>query len=211
MTTGRASGLSTTQGYYWHAYLLGDRSLVRRLQPRAFLDRRALGGVLLGMFSVAVRWLSPDQHNPAEIRLFAERVTKEWSALLDAAAATEHTHAAHGVTAEEVSRAIRGELGEAAGDEDAGPARPGLPELAVVSTAVRDLELKPGDIDRMISSAEGLARQWGINLVAYRPGFILRWRFEMAELRRYGYPARKRWSAERSGAFVVCLRGDSTV
>ncbi|MET7671400.1 hypothetical protein [Micromonospora luteifusca] len=197
MTTGRASGLSTAQGYYWHAYLLGDRALVRRLQPRAFLDRRALGGVLLGMFSVAGSWLSPDQHNPAEIRLFAERVSK-------------YTHAAHGVTADEVSRAIRWESGEAAGDEDVSPPHPGLAELAVVITAVRDLELKPGDIDRMISSAEGLARQWGINLVAYRPGPILRWRFEMAELRRYGYPARKRWSAERMGAFVDWMRDDST-
>ncbi|MFG1866767.1 hypothetical protein [Micromonospora arborensis] len=211
MTTGRASGLSTTQGYYWHAYLLGDRSLVRRLQPRAFLDRRALGGVLLGMFSVAVRWLSPDQHNPAEIRLFAERVTKEWSALLDTAAATGIAHGRHGVTADEVSRAILWELGEAAGDDDAGPPHPGLPELAVVITAVRDLELKPGDIDRLITSAEGLARQWGIDLVAYRPGFITRWRFEMAELRRYGCPARKRWSAERMGAFVDWMRDDSTV
>ncbi|PYC63871.1 hypothetical protein C7C45_31100 [Micromonospora arborensis] len=167
--------------------------------------------MLLGMFSVAVRWLSPDRHNPAEIRLFAERVTKEWSALLDAAAATEHTHAAHGVIVDEVSRAIRGELGEAAGDEDAAPAHPGLPELAVVVTAVRDLGLKPGDIDRLITSAEGLARQWGINFVSYRPGFILRWRFEMAELRRYGYPARKRWSAERSGAFVDRTRDDSAL
>lgn len=150
------------------------------------------------MFSVAIRWLSPDRHNPTEIRLFAERVTK-------------HTHATYGVTADEVSRAILWELGDAAGDEDVSPAHPGLAELAVIATAVRDLELKPGDIDRLISSAEGLARQRGINLAAYRPGPVMRWRFEMAELRRYGYPARKRWSAERMGAFVDWMRDDSTV
>ncbi|MEK8105679.1 hypothetical protein NKG94_12010 [Micromonospora sp. M12] len=139
---GRATGLSTIHGYYWHAFLLGDRSLVRRLQPRAFLDRRALGAVMLGMFSVAVGWLRPDRYNPAEIRLFAERVSK-------------HSQATYGVTADEVSRAIHWELGEAAGDEDVSTVHPGLAELAVIITAVRDLELKPGDIDRMIGSAEG--------------------------------------------------------
>ncbi|MEU8179325.1 hypothetical protein AB0B85_21030 [Micromonospora sp. NPDC049044] len=197
MTTGRASGLSTVQGYYWHAVLLGDRSLARRLHPRAFLDKRALGGVLVGMFRVALGWLAPDPGNPAEIRQFAEWVSK-------------YTYPTYGVPADEVSLLILRELGEAP-DDDVTPAHPGIAELAVVMTAVRDLELKPGHFDRMISGGEEFARQLGINLAAYRPGPVMRWRFEMAEGRWYGYSARKRWGAERMGAFVDSWRNDDAV
>ncbi|MET8086599.1 hypothetical protein [Micromonospora sp. NPDC005237] len=140
MATGRTNGLSTTQGHYRHAILLGNVPLARRLRARAELDR---------------------------------------------------------------------ELGKAA-DDDVRPVRHGTTELAVVITATRDLELKPGEIDRLTSTAEGIARQWGIDLPVYRPGLIMRWRFEIAEGRWYGYPARRRWSAERMGAFVGWLRDDST-
>ncbi|MGC4812799.1 hypothetical protein ACLQ29_19935 [Micromonospora sp. DT228] len=197
MTTGRASGLSSVQGYYWHAVLLGNRSLARRLQPGAFPDRKALGGVLWGMFRVGLEWLDPDPRNPAEIREFAERVTR-------------YTYATYGVPADEVSQLILREMGEAP-DDDVPPAHPGIAELAVVMTAVRDLELKPGHLDRLISGAEGFVRQLGISLPAYRPGLITRLRFELAEGRWYGYSARRRWSAERMGAFVDWLRDDSTV
>ncbi|MET8042056.1 hypothetical protein ABZU25_14490 [Micromonospora sp. NPDC005215] len=196
MTTGRASGLSTVQGFYWHAFLLGDRPLARRLQQRAFDHPTAVGGVLVGMFVVVVGWLCPGRYHPAEISQFAERVSR-------------HTGATYGVTADEVARIILRELGEPAGDEDVGPTHPGTAELAVIITATRDLELRPGDIDSMISSAEGLARKWGTDPTAYRPGFIMRWRFEIAEGRRYGLAARKRWSAERMGAFVSWIRDDS--
>ncbi|MEU8422714.1 hypothetical protein AB0C15_17745 [Micromonospora sp. NPDC048835] len=194
MTTRQASGLSTVQGHYWHAVLLGNRSLARRLQPRAFLDRRALGGVLLGTFRVVLRWLDPNPNDHAEIRQFAERVTS-------------YTYATYGVPVDEVSQCMLREMGEAP-DDDVEPAHPGIAELAVVMTGVRDLELKPGDIDRMISGGEEFARQWGITLAAYRPGPIMRWRFEMAEGRWYGYSARRRWSAERMGAFTNWLRDD---
>ncbi|MEU8329146.1 hypothetical protein [Micromonospora sp. NPDC048839] len=197
MTTGRASGLSSVQGYYWHAVLLGNRSLARRLQPRAFLDRRALGGVVRGMFRVALEWLDPDPRNHAEIRQFAERVTR-------------YTYATYGVPADEVSQLILCEMGEV--PDDGGPsAYAGIAELAVVMTAVRDLELKPGHLDRLISGAEEFVRRLGISLPAYRPGLFTRLRFELTEGNWYGYSARRRWSAERMGAFVDWLRDDSTV
>ncbi|MET8254132.1 hypothetical protein [Micromonospora sp. NPDC005197] len=196
MATGRTSGLSTMQGHYWHAILLGNVPLARRLQARAELDKRSLGGVLVGMFIVMVDWLRLDLYSPAEIRRFAERVARL-------------THATLGVTEGEVSRLIDRELGETA-DDDVRPVRHGTTELAVVITAAGDLELKPGEIDRLISTAEGIARQWGIDLPVYRPGLIMRCRFEIAEGRWYGYPARRRWSAERMGAFVGWLRDDST-
>ncbi|MGI5520498.1 hypothetical protein ACQEUX_06045 [Micromonospora sp. CA-259024] len=198
MATGRASKLSTRQGYYWHALLLGDHSLARRLRSGALLDKKALAAVLEGMFVVMVGWLRPDPLCPMEIHRFAERVT-------------ERIHAEHGVTADEVSRLIHRELGDATGDADITPAHRVVAQLAVITTALGGLGLMPGNIDRMISEAEGLVRQWGLDLPAYRPGFLLRWRFELAEARWYGSSARNRWKVERAGAFVSWLDpGSST-
>ncbi|MCM0679184.1 hypothetical protein NCC78_31625, partial [Micromonospora phytophila] len=196
MTTGRASGLTTPQGHFWHAALLGDRSLARRLQSRAMQDTKALAAVLEGMFIVVIGWLRQNRFGPVEIRLFSERVT-------------ERIQAEQSVTTDEVSRLIHRELEDAATDDDVAPAHRVWAQKEVIATATRELKLTPGEIDRMISNAEWLARQWGIELRPYRPGLIMRWRFELAEGRWYGPSARDRWRAERMGAFIAWLRPPS--
>jgi hypothetical protein len=188
MATGRASGLSTLQGHFWHATLLGDRSLARRLQSRALQDPTAVTAVLEGMFVVLIGWLCQHRFGPEEIRLFSERVT-------------ERINPEHGVSADEVSQPIYHEL-DGVDDSNVSPAHRVAAQRAAISTAARELKLTPGEIDRVISKSESLAKQWGIDLTPYRPGLLMRWRFEVAEARWYGPAARDRWSAERMGAFI---------
>ncbi|GAB4106790.1 hypothetical protein GCM10028790_58090 [Micromonospora taraxaci] len=188
MTTGRATRLSTSQGYYWHAMLLGNRTLARRVLTTAKPDNRALAAVLAGMFKVTVRWLRPDLDSPEEIHQFAERVTMRLQAASD-------------VTADEIALLVTEQFADVP-EVDITPPRRVAAQWGVIVTATVGLGLAPGNLDRLISEAEGLARQWGIDVVAYRPGPLLRWRFEMAEGRWYGYSARERWRTERMGAFV---------
>jgi hypothetical protein len=192
MTTGRANGLTTPQGHFLHAVLLGDRSLAHRLQTRAGQDAKALAAVLEGAFVVVIGRLCQNRFGPVEIRLFSERVT-------------EHVQSESGVTVDKVSRIIHRELGDVITDDDVAPAHRVAAQKAVVATATRELKLTPGEIDRMISKSESLAKQWGFELTPYRPSLLMRWRFELAEARWYGSSARDRWSAERMGAFVAWL------
>jgi hypothetical protein len=189
----RTSGLTTLQGYFWHAVLVGDRSLVHRLRSPARQDKYAVAAVLEGMFVLMIGRLCQNRFGPTEIRLFAER-------------AAQRVEAEHGVTAEEMSRIIHRELGDAIANDDVDPAQEVAAQTAVVATAARELKLTPSEIDRMICRSESLAKHWGFALTPYRPGLLMRWRFELAEARWYGRSARDRWSAERMGAFITRLR-----
>ncbi|MGW3888119.1 hypothetical protein ACWD69_05475 [Micromonospora chokoriensis] len=195
MTTGRATSLSTSQGYYWHAMLLGNRPLARRVLRTTEPDNRALAAVLAGMFKVTVRWLRPDLDSAEEIHQFAERVTKRLQAASD-------------VTADEIALLVTEQFAEVP-DVEITPPRRVAAQWGVIVTATVGLGLAPGNLDRLISEAEGHVRQWGIELPTYRPGLLLRLRFEVAEGRWYGYSARERWRAERMGAFVEWWRDDT--
>ncbi|MEU7677450.1 hypothetical protein AB0C42_21845 [Micromonospora taraxaci] len=195
MNTGRATRLSTSQGYYWHAMLLGNRTLARRVLTTAKPDDRALAAVLAGMFTVTVRWLRPDLDSPEEIHQFAERVTTRLQAASD-------------VTADEIALLVTEQFADVP-EVDITPPRRVAAQWGVIVTATVGLGLAPGNLDRLISEAEGLARQWGFDLPTYQPGPLLRLRFELAEGRWYGYSARERWRAERMGAFVEWWRDDT--
>ncbi|WBB93405.1 hypothetical protein [Verrucosispora sp. WMMC514] len=185
-------GLTTPQGHFLHAVLLGDRSLARRLQSRAKQDATAYAAVLEGAFVVVIGRLRQTRFGPTEIRLFSQQVMGRIRA--DA-----------GVTVDDVSRIIHLELGNVVSGDDVVPAHSVAGQQAVVAAATTELRLTPGEIDRVISEAESLARQWGFELVPYRPSLLMRWRFELAEGRWYGSADRKRWAAERMGAFVTWL------
>lgn len=102
--------MTTPQGNFLHAVLLGDRALVRRLQSRANQDARALTAVPEGAFVVVLGRLSQNRFGPVEIRRFSERVT-------------ERVEYDYGVTADEVSRIIHDELGGVATGDDVLPAQ----------------------------------------------------------------------------------------
>ncbi|MBQ1052728.1 hypothetical protein KBX50_30270 [Micromonospora sp. C51] len=192
MTVGRTSGLTTPQGHFLHAVLLGDRSLARRLQLRAEQDATACAAVLEGAFVVVIGRLRQTRFGPAETRLFSQRVMG-------------HVRADSGVTVDDVSRIIYRELGNVVSGDDVVPAHSVVAQQAVVAAATTELRLTPGEIDRVISEAESLARQWAFALESYRPSLLMRWRFELAEGRWYGSAGRERWAAERMGAFVTWL------
>lgn len=192
MTVGRTSGLTTPQGHFLHAVLLGDRSLARRLRARAEQDATACAAVLEGAFVVVIGRLRQTRFGPMEIRLFSQQVMG-------------HVHADSGVTVDDVSRIIHRDLGNVVHGDDVVPAHSVVAQQAVVAAATTELRLTPGEIDRVISEAESLARQWGFELGSYRPSLLMRWRFELAEGRWYGSLGRERWAAERLGSFVTWL------
>jgi hypothetical protein len=162
----------------------------------AVRNSRALAAVLVGLFTAALGRLCQGQFGPAEIRRFAEAVALRLRNELTAGT-------------DEVARVILHELGDpSVRIDDIHPAARAAIQQAVVVTAIRELGLLPNDIEEMIARAETLAEQWGISLPPYRPGLFMRWRFEKAELRWYGWQRRQQWSEERAGAFLLRRRRD---
>ncbi|MFI7080382.1 hypothetical protein ACIBO1_24060 [Micromonospora sp. NPDC049903] len=170
MTTRRNRGLTTSQGHFLYAVLLGDRSLARRLESSAGQDVRACAAVLEGAFVVVIGRMCQNRFGPAEINLFSQRVVR--------CVATDR-----GATAEEVSRIIHRELDGSATGDDVGPARPFAVQTAVVATAIRELRLPPGEVRAVISESESHAKQRGFELRPYRPSLLTRRRLELAEER----------------------------
>ncbi|MER7890835.1 hypothetical protein ABTX15_13525 [Micromonospora sp. NPDC094482] len=194
MPTKRASGLTTLEGHVWHAYLLGARSVLRRLGSRT-RDKTALAATFEAVCRGVISRLGQYCCGPAEIRQFAEL------------AARSRPRGTAGLTADEVSRVIFSELDAGGTDNDIAPAHRVLAQTAILTTTVRELGLTPNEFDELVSEAESRATQWGYKLTPYRPGLLMRWRFEIAEGRWYGWPSgRQRWSDERMGAFLSWLR-----
>lgn len=172
--------LTTLEGHYLRAGLLGCRRLTRQLERKgARRDSMALFGVVEAAFVMVLGHLSRYDFRPTDLPSFAAQAARLTSTGREP------------VTADEVARLVRHELGQPVSIADIEGYRDVPVRRAVIGTAVRHLRFTLHDLDNLLRKAELLAAQWGFAATPYHPGPMTGVYGMVAGVRWSGWQARR--------------------
>lgn len=162
--------LTTLEGHYLRSMVLGNRLLRRQLEARgADPETSRFYGLVEAAFGIAIAQLGRGRLGPAELHYLAEQ----------AAQAARYSYP---VTADDVARTIRHELGDPVLVTDIGGQLEVAVKCGVVAAAARRLRLTPSGVTSLIRQAELQAEEWGFDATVYRPGPLVRLGQRFAEL-----------------------------
>jgi len=168
--------LTTLEGHYLRSMVLGNRLLQRQLEARgADPETNRFYGLVEAAFGIAIAQLGRGRLGPEELHRLAQQ----------AAQAARYSYP---VTADDVARTIRHELGDPVLVSDIGGQLEVAVKSGVVVAAAQRLRLTASGVASLIRQAELQAEEWGFDATAYQPGPLVQLGLRLAELM---------WSARR--------------